>query len=83
MNLLVGIIGMVLLLTGFALNIFKIKRENTFTYIVLNILGGGLSIFYAVALDAVPFIILETIWTIFAIYKLFAVYLERRVRTGV
>ncbi len=78
MNLIVGIIGMVLLLAGFALNILKIKRENSFMYITLNILGGGLSTYYAVTLSAVPFIVLETIWSLFAIYKLITTLTNRQ-----
>ncbi|MBN2227736.1 MAG: hypothetical protein JW763_10275 [candidate division Zixibacteria bacterium] len=78
MNLIIGITGMILLLAGFALNILKLKREDSFTYIILNILGGGLSTYYAVTLTAIPFVILETIWSLFAIYKLMVISIIKR-----
>ncbi len=73
MNLLIGILGMLLLLTSFALNLMKIIRENSVSYILLNIFGAGISAYYAFTLDAVPFIILELAWCLFAVYKLIIV----------
>lgn len=70
MNLYFGIVGMVLLLTAFALNLLKIVKENSASYILLNIFGAGISTYYAVTLNAIPFIILEIIWCLFAVYKL-------------
>ena len=70
MNLYFGIFGMVLLLTAFALNLLKIVRETSVSYILLNIFGAGISTYYAWTLNAIPFIILEAIWCLFAVYKL-------------
>lgn len=75
-NLIIGVIGMVLLLAAFALNLLKKLTHDSVIYIVLNILGAGISTYYACTLNAYPFIILEAIWAIFAIYKL-AVVLKR------
>jgi hypothetical protein len=69
-DLMIGILGMVFLLVAFALNIIKRLNQDSVTYIGLNILGGGLSTYYAIALAAVPFVILESIWTLVALYKL-------------
>ena len=69
-NLIIGVVGMVLLLGAFALNLLKVKTQDSHTYVILNILGGGISTYYAVSLDAVPFVILEAVWTAFAVYKL-------------
>lgn len=73
LDLMWGIAGMVLLLTGFILNLLKIKDASTKTYIILNILGAGISTYYAYTLHAVPFIVLEAVWCFFAVYKLFVV----------
>ena len=73
MNLLIGILGMALLLIAFALNLLKIIRENSVSYILLNIFGAGISAYYAYTLDALPFIILESVWCLFAVYKLVVV----------
>ena len=72
-SLIIGIIGMVLLLLAFALNLLKKVTEHSYSYILLNIFGAGLSIYYAYSLNAVPFIILEIVWASFAIYKLIVV----------
>ena len=72
-NLIIGTIGMILLLSAFALNLLKKVTEHSYSYILLNIFGAGLSIFYAYTLNAVPFIILEIVWASFAIYKLVVV----------
>ena len=69
-NLIIGVAGMVLLLGAFALNLLKVKTQDSFTYVIMNIFGGGISTYYAVTLDAVPFVILEAVWTAFAVYKL-------------
>ncbi len=72
-NLILGIIGMVLLLGAFELNLMKIMTQDSYIYILLNIFGGGISTYYAVTLNAVPFVVLEAIWTSFAVYKLIQV----------
>lgn len=72
-NLLCGIIGMMALLLAFILNLLKFLTQDDLSYIILNTAGGGLSTYYAVTLNAVPFMILEGVWTLFALYKLFMV----------
>ncbi|HDL03698.1 MAG: hypothetical protein DRP46_12225 [Candidatus Zixiibacteriota bacterium] len=69
---------MFLLLLAFSLNLAKRLTQDAVAYIVLNILGAGLSVYYAIALDAVPFIILESVWGLFALYKLMLVLKKRR-----
>ena len=75
-NLIIGIIGMLLLLLAFALNLLKRVTEQSFSYILLNIIGAGTSTYYAYTLNAVPFIILEAVWALFAVYKL-AIVIKR------
>ena len=67
---IVGIIGMIFLLTAFALNLFKKVTQDSLTYNIFNIIGAGLLACYAYALNSVPFLILEAIWISFAVYKL-------------
>ncbi len=74
MDLYFGIFGMILLLTAFALNLSKVVRETSVSYILLNIFGAGISTYYAWTLGAIPFIILEAIWCLFAVYKLAVVF---------
>jgi hypothetical protein len=77
LNLYLGVLGMVLLLGAFVLNLLKVKKENSYTYILMNLFGAGISTYYAVTLDAVPFVILESVWAAFAMYKLIAVTAKR------
>lgn len=69
-NLLFGVVGMLLLLTAFALNLMKKITHDSISYILLNILGAGISTYYAWTLDAYPFVVLEAVWALFAAYKL-------------
>jgi len=74
-NLYIGILGMILLLTAFILNLLNVLTQGAIVYIVLNIIGGGLSVYYAAKIRSLPFIILEAVWTFFAIYKMGLVFL--------
>jgi nicotinamide riboside transporter PnuC len=67
---IIGIIGMLFLLSAFALNLFTKVTENWLIYNVLNIIGAGLLAYYAYILKSFPFLILESIWILFAVYKL-------------
>ncbi len=67
---IVGVIGMIFLLTAFALNLFKKITQDSLIYNLFNIIGAGLLAYYAYALNSVPFLILEAIWISFAAYKL-------------
>jgi len=67
---IVGIIGMIFLLTAFALNLFKKVTQDSSIYNIFNIIGAGLLAYYAYALNSIPFLILEAIWILFAVYKL-------------
>lgn len=67
---IIGVIGMIFLLTAFALNLFKKVTQDSLVYNIFNIIGAGLLAYYAYALKSVPFLILEAIWILFAVYKL-------------
>ena len=67
---IIGVIGMIFLLTAFALNLFKKVTQDSSIYNIFNIIGAGLLAYYAYALNSIPFLILEGIWILFALYKL-------------
>ena len=67
---IIGVIGMIFLLTAFALNLFKKVTQDSLIYNIFNIIGAGLLAYYAYVLNSLPFLILETIWILFAVYKL-------------
>ncbi|MCK4805675.1 MAG: hypothetical protein KAS91_00615 [Candidatus Pacebacteria bacterium] len=71
---IIGVIGMTFLLTAFALNLFKKVTRDSLIYNIFNIIGAGLLAYYAYVLNSVPFLILELIWILFAVYKLIFFY---------
>jgi hypothetical protein len=66
------------MLTAFFLNLFKLITVDSRSYIILNIIGPGLATYYAVLVDAIPFVIFEGVWTIFAVYKFITVILLKK-----
>ena len=70
-HLIVGIAGLILILISFLLNEFSKKvNPETVHYNVLNIFGAGFLAYYGYILVAWPFVILNLIWVIAAIFKL-------------
>ena len=76
--ILIGSIGVFLLLLAFFLNLFKILMQDTKTYIVMNIVGGGLSCYASILIGFLPFVILEGVWAIVAFVGLIKVLDNRR-----
>lgn len=70
MNLWIGLLGMVCILVAFILDEFVKKwNQDTLQYNVLNIVGGGLLVWYASTLGSWPFIILNVGWVVAALVK--------------
>ena len=71
LNLTIGIIGMILILTAFILDEFVDSfNQNTIKYNLLNMFGAGLLAYYAYTLVAWPFLGLNLVWFIVASYKM-------------
>ena len=70
MTTFIGTLGLLLLLSAFVLNQLKILNTETRIYNLLNIAGGGLLSYYAITLNSIPFLILELVWALFALFKL-------------
>ena len=58
-----------ILLAFFLLTTGKLKQQDT-AYNLLNLTGAGLACYGSVLIHAVPFIVLEGIWCLVAIYGL-------------
>ena len=70
-ELIVGIIGMVFILVSFVLDEFWKKfNQDTIIYNLLNIIGSGMLIYYALTLKGWPFFILNSVWLIAAGIKM-------------
>ncbi len=72
MNLITitGTLGLLLLLTAFVLNLAGKLGAETTGYLLLNIIGCAFLTWYAIALDSVPFMILEAVWGLSSLIKL-------------
>ncbi len=74
---LIGSIGVILLLTAFFLNLFKFLVPESGLYIMLNIIGAGLSCYASILIHFIPFAILEAAWSLIALVSLFKKVLSR------
>lgn len=70
MSIIIGIGGMIFILTAFILDEFIPSfNQNTWRYNALNIIGSGLLAYYAFTIQGWPFLILNLIWLIVAVIK--------------
>jgi len=77
-SLIVGIVGMIFILVAFVLDEFYRKfNQSTVKYNILNIIGSAGLVYYAVALSAWPFFVLNIIWFIVAVLKLMGILKKR------
>jgi hypothetical protein len=77
-DLFIGSIGMLLILAAFILEEFaKHTRNESILYNLLNLLGALLLCYYAATLNSWPFLILNSIWIIVALLKLFQLFYPR------
>jgi len=63
----IGSIGVTILLIAFLLNLMGKMSQTEPPYILMNIIGAALTGLASVLIHYVPFIILETTWTLVSI----------------
>jgi uncharacterized membrane protein required for colicin V production len=66
LSTIIGSLGVTLLLVAFFLNLFKFISQESSLYILLNIIGAGLSCYASVLINYIPFVILEGTWCLVA-----------------
>lgn len=66
----VGSIGVGLLLVAFALNLTRVIKESSLIYLLMNLIGAGMSAWYAWVSELIPFVILESVWALAALIRL-------------
>ena len=62
--LIIGFLGAGILLLGFVLNNFKVLTRDDLLYDLLNAVGAGLMIWYALLIESIPFAILNIVWAL-------------------
>lgn len=67
---IIGSLGVSLLLLAFFMNLFKFISQESGAYILLNVLGAGLSCYASILIRYMPFVILEAVWCLVALAAL-------------
>ena len=74
----IGFIGVTILLIAYLLNLGKIIKQDSATYLILNVLGAGIACFASVLLNYLPFIILEGCWTLVSAFGLVSFWMKKK-----
>lgn len=67
MPIFIGTTGAVIVLIAFFLNENHKLDQDTITYDVLNFVGSGILVAYALLISSIPFAILNSIWAIISL----------------
>ncbi len=67
---IIGALGVAILLLAFLLNLKEFLKQNSNTYLAMNLVGAGLACLASVLLQYWPFIILEGCWTLVSLIGL-------------
>lgn len=67
---IINTFGVSLILLAFLLLTLKKVASSSVAYNLLNLIGAGLACYGALLINAVPFVVLEAIWCLVAIYGL-------------
>ena len=70
---IIASIGVIILLIAFLLNLYKKLPATSKTYTFLNFLGATICGFSSYLIHFYPFVVLESIWALFALASLLKV----------
>lgn len=73
-----GILGAFLILIGFTMNQLGIWKTTSFSYDCINLAGGLVLVVYAFLISSLPFIILNTVWTLVALRDVILFFLRKK-----
>lgn len=66
-------VGVIVLLVAFLLNLYKKLPAQSKTYSAMNFIGAGICAYSSWMIRFYPFIVLESVWALFALVSLFKV----------
>jgi len=58
--------GVFFILLAFFLSTFGIISAKSKTYFIINLIGGGVALYGCILIEAIPFAVLEAVWTLVA-----------------
>jgi len=65
-----GSAGVTILLLAFVLNMLKIIKTESLSYLLLNFIGAGIACFASWLIPYFPFVILEGVWAVVSLVSL-------------
>ena len=65
-----GSLGVAILLLAFVLNMLKIIKTESLSYLLLNFIGAGIACFASYLIPYFPFVILEGVWALVSLVSL-------------
>ena len=68
---MIGSIGVTLLLIAYFMSLFKLLRQESRAYGILNVAGAGLACYASLMIGFIPFVILEGTWAVVALIGMF------------
>jgi hypothetical protein len=77
---LLGSIGVTLLLGAFVLNLLKVLPSTATAYMGLNLVGAALACYSSYLIDFLPFVVLEGVWALAALFALARAFTPRKAR---
>jgi len=78
----IGIVGSLLMLLAFILNIIDKIDDDDLLYILLNFFGAGIACYASYMIPYYPFVVLEGVWTLvsaWGIYDYIKRYIKRHI----
>jgi len=73
----IGFTGVALMLIAYLLNLVGRLSKDGLTYLLLNIIGGALSCMASVLIRYLPFVVLESVWTVVSLAALINYFRDR------
>jgi uncharacterized protein with PQ loop repeat len=67
---IMGSLGVAMLLLAFLLNMLKIIKTESLSYILLNFIGAAIACFASWLIPYFPFVILEGVWAVVSLVSL-------------
>ena len=65
-----GSLGVAILLLAFLLNMLKIIKTESLSYLLLNFIGAAIACFASWLIPYFPFVILEGVWAVVSLVSL-------------
>ncbi|MDQ7947211.1 MAG: hypothetical protein REI78_05845 [Pedobacter sp.] len=76
---IIATIGVTLLLIAFFLQSLKVIKSESVTYNLLNFMGAAIASYASYLIPFLPFVILEAVWSMVALYGLIKIIKQNSV----